>query len=290
VKAFLKAGILGEDGVERDTSTGTPQGGILSPLLANIALTALDDHFAEAWAGFDHTSSSRQWRRLKGLASYRLVRYADDFVVLVAGRRAHVEALRDEVAAVLRPMGCGSETKTKIADIDEGFDFLGFRIKRHEKRGTGQRLIYTNPSKAALADVKGAVRTLTQGALNRPLSNLLYQLNPLLRGWTNYFRHGVSKATLGYLRAFVWRRVVNWLRHKHRKRNWNWLRRHHLPGWWLTDGEVRLFNTGAVPVTRRSSPLASTPVGNVRCLVWMSGRVKTGPSGLRSSAAWSVVA
>src|SRR5262249_8221649 len=116
VKAFLKAGILSEGGVERDTSTGTPQGGILSPLLANIALTALDDHFAEAWAGFGHTSSSRRWRRVKGLATYRLVRYADDFVVLVAGRRAHAEALRDEVAAVLRPIGLRlSETKTRVA-------------------------------------------------------------------------------------------------------------------------------------------------------------------------------
>jgi RNA-directed DNA polymerase len=251
VKAFLKAGILAEDGLERDTSAGTPQGGILSPLLANIALSVLDVHFAEAWAGFGNTSSSRQWRRLKGLATYRLVRYADDFVVLVAGRRAHAEALRDEVAAVLRPVGLRlSETKTKIAHIDEGFDFLGFRIKRHEKRSTGKHLIYTYPSKAALADVKGSVRTLTQGTLNWPLSSLLHQLNPLLRGWTTYFRHGSSKRTFNYLRAFVWRRVVTWLRHKHRKRNWAWLRRRHLPRWWPTDGEVALFNPGGVPVTR----------------------------------------
>ena len=176
---------------------------------------------------------------------------ATHLVVLVAGRRAHAQALRDEVAAVLRPIGLRlSETKTKIAHIDEGFDFLGFRIKRHEKRSTGQRLIYTYPSKAALADAKGAVRTLTQGTQNWPLKAVLHQLNLVLRGWTTYFRHGVSKATFNYLRAFVWRRVVSWLRHKHRKRNWAWLRRRHLPGWWPTDGEVRLFNPGGVPVTR----------------------------------------
>jgi RNA-directed DNA polymerase len=251
VKAFLKAGILSEDGVERDTRTGTPQGGILSPLLANIALSVLDDHFAAAWAQFGHTSSARKWRRRKGLATYRLVRYADDFVVLVAGQCAHAESLRDEVAAVLRPMGLRlSETKTRIAHVDEGFDFLGFRIKRHEKRSTGQHLIYTYPRKAALADVKGSVRKLTYRTWNWPLSTLLHQLNPLLRGWTAYFRHGVSKATFGYLRAFVWRRVVNWLRRKHHKRNWAWLRRRHLPGWWPTDDGVKLFNAGGVPVTR----------------------------------------
>src|SRR6266540_2240157 len=79
VKAFLKAGILSEGGDERDTSTGTPQGGILSPLLANIALSFLDDHFAEAWQTMGDRSA-RQYRRRKGLPTYRLVRYADDWV------------------------------------------------------------------------------------------------------------------------------------------------------------------------------------------------------------------
>jgi RNA-directed DNA polymerase len=69
VKAFLHAGILSEDGVERDTVAGTPQGGILSPLLANVALSVLDEHFAEAWESFGGTSAKRQQRRLKGLAT-----------------------------------------------------------------------------------------------------------------------------------------------------------------------------------------------------------------------------
>ncbi len=105
VKAFLKAGILTEDGAEQDTITGTPQGGILSPLLSNIALSVLDEHFARAWGAMGRGSSARQERRRKGLATYRLIRYADDFVVLVAGTRAHAEALKDETAKVLRPMG-----------------------------------------------------------------------------------------------------------------------------------------------------------------------------------------
>lgn len=78
VKAFLKAGILSEDGAERDTVTGTPQGGILSPLLGNIALSVVDDHFVEAWRSFGDSNGQRQARRRKGLATYRLVRYADD--------------------------------------------------------------------------------------------------------------------------------------------------------------------------------------------------------------------
>ena len=251
VVAFLRAGILGEDGVERNTSTGTPQGGILSPLLANIALSVLDEHFVAAWAAMGAHSGARQQRRLRGLATYRLVRYADDFVVLVAGTRAHAEALRDEVAVVLAPMGLRlSAEKTRIAHIDEGFDFLGFRIVRQPKRGTGQRFVYTYPTKAALATVKAKVRALTRGATNQSLSILLHRLNPVLRGWAAYFRHGVSKATFSYLRAFVWRRVVCWLRHKSLRANWKQLRRRYLPGWWPTEGEVSLFDPSAVTVSR----------------------------------------
>jgi RNA-directed DNA polymerase len=251
VAAFLQAGILGEDGVERDTVTGTPQGGILSPLLANIALSVLDEHFVAAWASMGTHSTARQQRRRRGLATYRLVRYADDFVVLVAGTRVHAEALRAEVAAVLAPMGLRlSEEKTRIAHIDEGFDFLGFRIARQPKRGTGQRFLYTYPAKAALATVKAKVRSLTRGATDLSLSILLHRLNRVLRGWTAYFRHGVSKRTFSYLRAFVWRRVVCWLRHKHLRANWRQLRRHSLPGWWPTEGEMTLFNPSAVTVSR----------------------------------------
>jgi RNA-directed DNA polymerase len=251
VKAFLKAGILSEDGVERDTTTGAPQGAILSPLLANVALSVLDDFFAVAWAQMGQTSATRQQRRLKGQPTYRLVRYADDFVVLVAGTRAHAEAVLDEAAALLRPMGLRlSETKTKIVHIDEGFDFLGFRIQRQQQRGTEKHSLYTYPSKTALAAVKGKVRKLTQGTTNQSLQILIHRLNPVLRGWTTYFRYGVSSRTFNYLRAFTWRRVVTWLRHKHRRSNWQWLRRHYLPRWWPTEDGVVLFNPGGVGVTR----------------------------------------
>jgi RNA-directed DNA polymerase len=250
VKAFLKAGVLGEDQVMRDTSTGTPQGGILSPLLANIALSVLDEHFMSAWESWGG-QAGRAKRRRHGLANYRLVRYADDFVVLLTGTRADVEALRGAVAVVLAPMGLRlSETKTVITHIDEGFDFLGFHIQRKRKQGTTLRTLYTYPSKTALASVKAKVRVLTQGNTNQTLANLLQGLNPVLRGWANYFRHGVSARTFDYLNSWSWWRVVNWLRHKHRRANWKWLRRRYLPRWRPTDGTVSMFNPTAIPITR----------------------------------------
>jgi RNA-directed DNA polymerase len=250
VKAFLKAGVLSEDGIVRDTDTGTPQGGILSPLLANIALSVLDDHFVEAWEGEMATVWQRKKRRNQGRPNYRLIRYADDFVVVIHGERADAEALRDDVAAVLAPAGLRlSETKTTIAHIDEGFDFLGYRIQRHRQRGTAKHFVYTYPSKTSLRKVMATVKRLCRQGRNEPLSELLRRLNPVLRGWTNYFRHGVSKATFGYLRAYTWARVVNWLRHKHPHANWKWLRRRYLPRWWPTEGEATMFDPSAVRIT-----------------------------------------
>jgi RNA-directed DNA polymerase len=251
VKAFLKAGILAEDGDHKHPITGTPQGGILSPLLANIALSVLDDHFVEAWDRVMSTEDARRKRLRRGLANYRIVRFADDFVVLVAGTREHAEALRGEAAVVLAPMGLHlSAEKTRISHIDEGFDFLGFRIRRKVKEGTAKRQLYTYPSKIALAAIKGKVRTLTRQGTDQPLSTLIRRLNPALRGWTNYFRYGVSKATFSYLRAFVWHRVICWLRRKHPRASWKQLRRRYLMGWWPRQGQVELFNPGGVTVTR----------------------------------------
>ena len=101
----------------------------------------------------------------------------------------------------------------------------------------------------ALASIVDRTRALTRTGTNPSLEILLHRLNPMLRGWTNYFRHGVSKATFNYLRAFTWRRVVNWLRHKHDRANWKWLRRRYLPGWWPTEGEATLFDPAAVRIT-----------------------------------------
>jgi RNA-directed DNA polymerase len=248
VKAFLKAGILSEDGVERDNDTGTPQGGILSPLLANVALSVLDEHFAGRW----DDRVIRAKRRRHGLANYRIIRYADDFVVMVSGTRAHAEDLYDEVAAVLAPMGLRlSEAKTKIAHIDDGLDFLGWRIQRHQKRGGTKRYVYTYPAKKALASIVERVRTITRQGTNLSLSVLLLRLNPVLRGWTTYFRPGASSRAFQHLRAFTWHRVIGWLRRKHPTATWKQLRRRYCPdGWWPAEPKIRLFNPGAVTTTR----------------------------------------
>jgi RNA-directed DNA polymerase len=252
VKAFLKSGILTEGAQLIGTKTGTPQGGILSPLLANVALSVLDEHFAEVWGTIMATPLDRQRRRRHGEANYRICRYADDFVVLVAGTKAHAEDLKDEVAGVLVPIGLRlSEEKTTIVHIDEGFEFLGFRIQRQRKRGSNKAYVYTWPSKKAFASIKAKVKAITQQGTNHPLSDIVRQLNLALRGWTTYFRHGVSKATFSYLGNYTWHRVRNWLRRKHDRATWKFLRRRYLNnGSWSEQGGETLFKPEAVTVTR----------------------------------------
>jgi RNA-directed DNA polymerase len=250
VKAFLAAGILAEDGVSRNTITGTPQGGILSPCLANIALSVLDEHFTRKWEEL-----GPEWTRAKhrkaGAPTYRLVRYADDFVVMVKGTREHAEALRAETSGVLAPIGLRlSEEKTRVCHIDEGFDFLGDRIQRRSRRGrTGKRAVYTYPSKKALASVMKKVRSLTRRQKHRTLADLLRAVNRVLRGWCNYFRHDVSTQTFSYLEHYTWHRVAEWIRKRHNGLSWGAFRRL-FPGWEIRDGQTELFRPQTVAIVR----------------------------------------
>jgi RNA-directed DNA polymerase len=252
VKAFLKAGILGEDRLLRETNAGTPQGSILSPLLSNVALSVLDDYIAHAPGGSGVSRNDRLTRRRHALPNYRLCRYADDWCLAVSGTRGDAEILREEIAGVLATMGLRlSPDKTLITHIDEGLDFLGWHIQRRRKRGTDHCYVYTYPAKKAIKAATEKVKAICRQSTNLPLATLLQRVNSLLRGWTAYFRPGVSSAAFEYLRAFTWRQVFRWLRRKHPKSNWKELRRRYCEGgWWPADGEVILFNPAGVRTTR----------------------------------------
>ena len=253
VKAFLKAGVLTTAGTTEGTITGTPQGGILSPLLANIALSILDDEFTRRWERDMGTANQRIRRRYHGEATYRLIRYADDFVVVVKGERSDAERLREEVAAMIAPMGLRlSPDKTRVVHIDHGFDFLGFNIRRMRKRGSNKWYVYTRPSKKSVASIKARVKTMTyRHTLHHDPGYLMRYLGMVLRGWANYFRHAVAKAIFNAIDSYTWERITAWLRKKHRI-GWPELRRRYcLPGTWrLTCDGIRFRGAASVPVTR----------------------------------------
>ena len=254
VKAFLKSGVLTTVGTTEGTVTGTPQGGILSPLLANIALSVLDDEFARRWTQEMGTANQRNRRRYHGEATYRLIRYADDFVIVVKGERADADQLREEVAVVLVPMGLRlSPDKTRVVHIDDGFDFLGFHIRRMRKRGSHKSFVYTKPSTKAIASIKARVKAMTYRAtLHRDPGYLMAYLGRVLRGWANYFRHAVAKRAFNAVDSYTWERITSWLRKKHRRIGWPELRRRYcLPGSWrLAHDGVRFKGAASVPIVR----------------------------------------
>src|ERR1700730_14096834 len=192
VKAFLKAGVLTELGEHRDTLTGTPQGGILSPLIFNIALSALDERLTATWeeGGAMSTDYRRAARRRKGLPAWRIVRYADDFAVLVNGSEHDAVALREEIAGVLAGLGLRfSEAKTRVAHMSEWFSFLGFRIQWRRKRGTAKWYVYTFIDDRPIRSLKAKIRVLTHRTSQLDLEYVLTRMNQIMHGWANYFRH-----------------------------------------------------------------------------------------------------
>jgi RNA-directed DNA polymerase len=258
VKAFLKSGVMTAAGNREQTYTGTPQGGLLSPLMANIALSALDEHFDQQWQQQMGSTWQRAKRRNHGLGNWRLIRYCDDFVVMVFGERHHAEALRQEVADVLAPLGLQlAPEKTRVVHIeDEGFDFLSFHIRRQRKRGTQKHYVYTTPSRKAIQAVKDKVKAKTYRSTRHiKLDEVITSLNRLLTGWANYFRHGVSKAVFTAIDSLAWGRIMRWIRAKythgrHRIGMTELRRRFCDQGWRFAHNGIVFTGASSVAVTR----------------------------------------
>lgn len=264
VKAFLKAGVMTQHGDRNDTLTGTPQGGILSPLLANIALSALDEHLFAQW---EPVSWRRQRRLRKGLGNWRLIRYADDFVVMVHGDRRHAEAIQADIAQTLAPLGLRlSPEKTRIAHIDEGFDFLGFHIRRRGKRGTQKRYVYTTPAKDRVRAIKRKVRQQThRSTRNQSVEHIITTINNMVRGWANYFRHAVAATLFQAIDHFTWWRLIHWIRRKHHRISVKEAIRRFCVRWKITHHGATYRGASSVAVTRyryrgNAIPTPWTPV------------------------------
>jgi RNA-directed DNA polymerase len=170
---------------------------------------------------------------------------------MVKGTREQAEALKEEVATVLATelKLTLSPGKTLVTHIDDGFDFLGFRIQR--KTRNGKRTVYTFPSRKAFESIKRRVKALTRHTTTSlSLFQLLRRLNPLLRGWTNYFRHAASKRTFTYLDYFSWWRMARWLWKKHKRPSWKRMKRRELRNWEIGEDGIQLFRPARVTVER----------------------------------------
>jgi group II intron reverse transcriptase/maturase len=212
---FLKAGVM-EEGAVRQTEMGTPQGGIFSPLLANVYLHEMDRFW---WEQFDSLSRYQKLRRRRaGGGSVRLLRYADDFVLLWNGTKQGAQALKERFATFLRDelhLELSAE-KTLVTHADEGFDFLGFHARRCQDYG--KPVLIIRPSRKSVKRFKEEVRALTDRAmLSWDAESLVTHLNLYLKGWGYYYRYCSISKLAASLDRFVWGRVLYWLCKKHQR-------------------------------------------------------------------------
>jgi RNA-directed DNA polymerase len=200
-------------------------GAVASPLLANIALSALDRQYQADWQEMSRYNGRRQHLQRTGHPTYRLIRYADDLLLLVRGTRKQAQALLEQLAGRVQELGLSLKSeKTAVTHIDEGFVLLGQRIVRRPKGH--KRYVYTFVSNESLASIRRKVKAMTgRSTTNMELSELIAALNPVLRGWGNHFRHAAAKRTLEYLGYYAWWRVGRWLRKKHPRLTWKQINR-----------------------------------------------------------------
>ena len=202
--AFLRAGVM-EDGAVRRTGSGTPQGGVVSPLLCNVYLTRLD----------------RAWRPAYG----RLVRYADDLLV-VCRNRGQADAALAKLTALLNGLGLQPKPdKTRIVQLVEGqpgFDFLGFHhrlVRSRPRRGAGRYVFLARwPSQRAVQHARDRIRFLTMRArLVAPVEQVVGELNRFLRGWAGFFRYGNSAWAFDKVRSYALMRLALFVAKRHKR-------------------------------------------------------------------------
>ena len=226
LRSWLRAGII-EGGVYSDIESGTPQGSPISPLLCNIALTVLDEELAKA-------------KRQTG----NVIRYADDWVVLCSTKE-RAERARFIAEAALARLGLRLHPdKTRIVHLTrgaEGLDFLGFHLHMCRSRKRPDRYYLMSwPSNRAMASIKAKVRQMTDRRyVGLSLETVVARLNPVLRGWAGYFRHGNSSKKFQAINSYIHQRMATLASNKYGLHGRNWATRFNY-GWFISLGIYRL--------------------------------------------------
>lgn len=215
IERFLKAGIM-ENCLVKRTDIGTPQGGICSPLLANIYLHQLDIYWWNKYGNLNRKEKER--RRLRHQGNCALIRYADDFLLLTNGSKAEAMRLKNEFKTFLEEELKLelSQEKTQITHVNEGFDFLGFHVQRYVSAHDRPKVLVT-PAQENQKKLKLKIKEMTKRKQfqDSPLLKIS-ALNAVLRGWINYYRHSNVKGIAKDLDFWVNQRLFTWLAKRHK--------------------------------------------------------------------------
>ncbi|MFC0131432.1 group II intron reverse transcriptase/maturase [Massilia eurypsychrophila] len=225
LKKWLKAGVVDREQLMA-TTTGTPQGGIISPALANWTLNGLE---TELVAHLEATCGVLKTRKLK----VGVVRYADDFIITGASKEVLETIVKPWVEGFLAVRGLRlSEAKTKIVHIDEGFDFLGWNFRKYSEK------LLIKPSKKNVQAFYEKLRKVIGDNLGAKQENLIRLLNPMLRGWAQYHSPVVAKQAYSRMESLLFWRLMRWARRRHPMKNADWIRRRY---WRTVEGRNWVF-------------------------------------------------
>jgi RNA-directed DNA polymerase len=210
VRAWLKAGVV-EQGRLHRTEDGVPQGGVVSPLLLNVALHGMEQATEVRY----YQTGNSAGKAVMG--SPVLIRYADDFVALCHTRQETLE-VKARLAAWLAPRGLAfNEDKTRVVTLADGFDFLGFNVRRHGGK------LPIKPSKAAIRRIRERLPTELRALLGHTARAVIRRLNPIIRGWANYYRTHVAGQIFGDLDSYLWRLTWKWAVRSHANKPKSWI-------------------------------------------------------------------
>lgn len=238
VLRWLKAGVV-ELGTRKDSEAGTPQGGIISPLLANIALNGMERLF-----GAEYPSGKPKPPRKRSGPNHgvNLIRYADDFVVFCPSQEVAEQYVLPKLGEFLAKRGLElSEAKTKLVHISEGFNFLGFNIR------TMSGKVLVKPQKEKVLDHLRQISTYLRSNRQLRTVSMVTNLNLVIRGWSLYYRYVVAKRTFATVDNALWPMIYKWAKRRHPQKPHKWVARHYFKNgvgsrqWQLNDGKRGLL-------------------------------------------------
>ncbi len=245
LRKWLKAGYF-EGEMFHPTEQGTPQGGILSPTLANMTLDGLEAHVLSV-------VPRPEWK--EPAAKVHVIRYADDLVATARTRELLEEHVIPAITAFLKERGLRlSEKKSQIVHIDDGFDFLGANVRKYNGK------LLMRPMRANVKDLIQRTRTLIRRNFGTKTENLLHQLNRTLRGWAHQFRHLVASKTFNYLDHCIFKQLWRWARRRHNNKGLRWIKTRYFSRvgnarWLLNAKQVRAGRRPQTIVQFRMSSL-----------------------------------
>jgi RNA-directed DNA polymerase len=277
LRKWLKSGYL-EKQVFYDTISGTPQGGIISPVLANLALDGLELRLREAFPVRGKGSERGK------AAQVHLIRYADDFIITGHSSELLETKVKPIVESFLQGRGLElSPEKTSITHLTEGFDFLGQNVRRYPN---GKLLI--KPSRRSVRSLLVRVKEIIRNHLNGTAHRLIMRLNPVIRGWANYHRHVVSKRIFGRIDELIFRLLWRWARRRHPRKGHHWIKNKYFErvgnrDWWFfgesLDQEdrfvhLRQFHASSVKIVRHTQVKCDVNPYDRRWAAYLAQRIR----------------